>query len=452
MPPKSPKTGSGADHWHTAFGVNICGEWLRTRHVRDRHRQPNVYVGLNTHATGTIDIHPTTFRAPARHAGCSSSYAGWSLSDLSPRVTGERRPAEKTWVGTPRRVRSARPMPPGRLGRWSVDCRRCRANPADYETPGPPDPGPRIPPRDGPDPRPPERRLPPQDSAEPARSPPGLRTDGQPRPARARRVTPRRRARDPAALDVGRPATPSPAFGPACDDHHAPGVSRATTTSRDMHRFGRRSHSGELTARTSGHPPPRGAPSGRRHAPRAWPRPRRRRVGHGPDDGRRGRGGRRHHGVRTRLAHPPDRSGPRRHPGDRHPRGSPRTRRPPKRGAGPSPPCGSVAAVDVDRRRDGLDARRRPRGGRGRPRDPDRRPHRVARHAPGRRPPRVAVRRHARRNRASAEVRGPRVGRLRGVRLPHERAVGQVLHHSLVPNFSWSRNDLAGALACSARP
>jgi len=135
--PPNPRTGSGGDHWHTAFGVDLCGEWLANPPTFETAvANPNVYVGLNTHGDGYIDIHPYNLTEGGAHAttGLFFSYAGWKLSDTSISVWSgpSVAPDDKTWsngkacpVGTPDAGL------PG-LVRWAVDCRVMTGNPSDY--------------------------------------------------------------------------------------------------------------------------------------------------------------------------------------------------------------------------------------------------------------------------------------------------------------------------------
>lgn len=50
------------DHWHTAFGVYVCGEFLPGR---DNGRDP---VGIHTHGDGLIHVHPFTKAATGADA------------------------------------------------------------------------------------------------------------------------------------------------------------------------------------------------------------------------------------------------------------------------------------------------------------------------------------------------------------------------------------------------
>ncbi len=87
----------GADHWHAAFGVNLCGRWVPgplwpqfgpDGTTRTRHDEPSVYAGLHTHelADGTSDsvIHmePNQADEAGRNAtlGRFMAFGGWRVS------------------------------------------------------------------------------------------------------------------------------------------------------------------------------------------------------------------------------------------------------------------------------------------------------------------------------------------------------------------------------------
>jgi hypothetical protein len=132
-----PTTGVAGDHWHTAFGVNICGEWLTNPPTFETAPDnPNVRVGIHTHGDGYIHIHPFTRSEGGAHAtvGLFFHYGGWSVSDAAVDAwTGPAAdPQQKSWhngdkcpPGTP----SA-----GRTGviKWSIDCKARTGNPSDY--------------------------------------------------------------------------------------------------------------------------------------------------------------------------------------------------------------------------------------------------------------------------------------------------------------------------------
>jgi hypothetical protein len=138
-PPQAgdPTSGTPGDHWHTAFGVNICGQWLPNPPTFETAADnPNVRVGIHTHGDGYIHIHPFTSSEAGHHAtlGLFLSYGGWSVSDTSISTwTGpDANPGKKDWSNGDK-------CPPGtpdagRTGviRWAIDCRARTGNPGDY--------------------------------------------------------------------------------------------------------------------------------------------------------------------------------------------------------------------------------------------------------------------------------------------------------------------------------
>ena len=135
--PGDPTTGVPGDHWHTAFGVNICGQWLPNPPTFETAaNNPNVRVGIHTHGDGYIHIHPFTQSEGGHHAtlGLFFNYGGWTVSDSSISAwTGpDANPSKKTWSDGDR-------CPPGTPDggqpgtvKWAVDCRSQAGNPADY--------------------------------------------------------------------------------------------------------------------------------------------------------------------------------------------------------------------------------------------------------------------------------------------------------------------------------
>jgi hypothetical protein len=135
--PGNPTTGAPGDHWHTAFGVNVCGQWLPNPPTFETATDnPNVRVGIHTHGDGYIHIHPFTRSEGGTHAtlGLFFSYGGWSVSDTSIKTWAGpvADPAQKSWhngdkcpPGTPNAGR-------GGVIKWAVDCRTQSGNPSDY--------------------------------------------------------------------------------------------------------------------------------------------------------------------------------------------------------------------------------------------------------------------------------------------------------------------------------
>jgi hypothetical protein len=135
--PGDPTTGAPGNHWHTAFGVNICGQWLANPPTFETSAaNPNVRVGIHTHGDGYIHIHPYTLSEGGHHAtlGRFFGYGGWSVSDSSVSAWSgpAADPAKKSWTngekcpaGTP---------DAGRAGvlKWSIDCKAKKGDPSSY--------------------------------------------------------------------------------------------------------------------------------------------------------------------------------------------------------------------------------------------------------------------------------------------------------------------------------
>jgi hypothetical protein len=135
--PADPTTGVPGDHWHTAFGVNICGQWLPNPPTFETAADnPNVRVGIHTHGDGYIHIHPYTTSEGGHHAtvGRFFGYGGWSVSDSGLNLWSGpgADPTKKAWSTGDR-------CPPGtpdagRTGvvKWAIDCKAQRGDPASY--------------------------------------------------------------------------------------------------------------------------------------------------------------------------------------------------------------------------------------------------------------------------------------------------------------------------------
>lgn len=82
--PTNSATGEVGDHWHEAYGVNVCGDWLdfkavNTTTVADN---PNVYAGLHSHGDGYIHEEPASLSESGDNAtlGRWLDYMGFSYS------------------------------------------------------------------------------------------------------------------------------------------------------------------------------------------------------------------------------------------------------------------------------------------------------------------------------------------------------------------------------------
>lgn len=62
LAPTYPHDGKPYDHWHAAYGINICGEWQAPI---PEFESP---IGIHTHADGVIHIHPFTIEGAGENA------------------------------------------------------------------------------------------------------------------------------------------------------------------------------------------------------------------------------------------------------------------------------------------------------------------------------------------------------------------------------------------------
>lgn len=136
--PGNPSTGEPGDHWHAAFAVNVCGQWLPSppefETVADN---PNVRVGVHTHGDGFIHIHPFTKSEGGDNAtvGRFLRYGGWSASEDSLSLwSGPAADPEKTEWSNGDKCPPGTPYA-GQTGvvKWSLDCRDQDGNPSDYK-------------------------------------------------------------------------------------------------------------------------------------------------------------------------------------------------------------------------------------------------------------------------------------------------------------------------------
>lgn len=70
----------GRDHWHAAFGVNLCGKWQAGLTDKQGDR-----MGIHSHGDGLIHIHPTSANAAGKKArlGIFMTEAGVKLTATS---------------------------------------------------------------------------------------------------------------------------------------------------------------------------------------------------------------------------------------------------------------------------------------------------------------------------------------------------------------------------------
>jgi hypothetical protein len=135
--PADPTTGTPGSHWHTAFGVNICGQWLANPPTFETAADnPNVRVGIHTHGDGYIHIHPYTRSEGGHHAtvGLFFNYGGWSVSSDSIGAWSgpSPEPQKKTWTNGDRCPAGTPDAGLTGVVRWAIDCTERKGNPADY--------------------------------------------------------------------------------------------------------------------------------------------------------------------------------------------------------------------------------------------------------------------------------------------------------------------------------
>jgi hypothetical protein len=126
------------DHWHAAFAVNICGEWLGNPATFESPAgNSGVGAGIHTHGDGFIHIHPFVNSETGNNAtlGKFLSYGGWSASEDSISVwtgpTGDK--SKTTWEnGDKCPSGSEGAGKPGRVV-FEVNCKTVEGNPSDHK-------------------------------------------------------------------------------------------------------------------------------------------------------------------------------------------------------------------------------------------------------------------------------------------------------------------------------
>jgi hypothetical protein len=71
-------------HWHAAFGVDLCGKWLTAPEFHDA-------VGIHSHGDGLVHIHPFTPAGARRNATMDKFFTGggWKVTATSFDFGGE---------------------------------------------------------------------------------------------------------------------------------------------------------------------------------------------------------------------------------------------------------------------------------------------------------------------------------------------------------------------------
>jgi hypothetical protein len=136
--PGNPTTGEAGDHWHAAFGVDVCGEWLSNPPTFETAADnPNVRVGVHTHGDGFIHIHPFTKSEGGDNAtlGRFLTYGGWSASESELSLwTGPKSAPSATSFSNGDKCPAGTKFA-GKAGvvKWAVDCKARTGNPSDYK-------------------------------------------------------------------------------------------------------------------------------------------------------------------------------------------------------------------------------------------------------------------------------------------------------------------------------
>jgi hypothetical protein len=140
-PPRAPDAAANVpgDHWHTAFQVNICGEWLTAQPQFEKPADnPNqaANVGIHTHGDNLIHTHPFVVSEEGNNARLKkfADYGGWSVSSDSINAwTGpESKPAQKEWSNGDTCTFGPHKGQKGELT-WAVDGKARTGNPGDYK-------------------------------------------------------------------------------------------------------------------------------------------------------------------------------------------------------------------------------------------------------------------------------------------------------------------------------
>jgi hypothetical protein len=139
-PPRAPDQAANVpgDHWHTAFQVNICGEWLTAEPQFEKPADnPNqlANVGIHTHGDDLIHTHPFVVAEEGDNAKLSkfADYAGWSVSDdsIDAWVGPASAPKQTEWSNGDTCTFGQYKGKKGELT-WAVDGKARTGNPGDY--------------------------------------------------------------------------------------------------------------------------------------------------------------------------------------------------------------------------------------------------------------------------------------------------------------------------------
>jgi hypothetical protein len=140
-PPRAPDAAANVagDHWHTAFQVNVCGEWLAAQPQFEKPADnPNqaANVGIHTHGDNLIHTHPFVVSEEGDNARLSkfADYGGWSVSSdsIDAWVGPKSESGKKEWANGDKCTFGQYKGKPGELS-WAVDGKTRTGNPADYK-------------------------------------------------------------------------------------------------------------------------------------------------------------------------------------------------------------------------------------------------------------------------------------------------------------------------------
>lgn len=124
-------------HWHTAMGVNVCGEWLSDiGEFEFASGSSSVVAGIHTHSDGLIHTHPNVSSEAGDNAtfGKFADYAGFDISSTSIDAwTGPASALDQTeWSNGDTCTFGEYEGQKGRIV-WAVDGRERTGDPADYK-------------------------------------------------------------------------------------------------------------------------------------------------------------------------------------------------------------------------------------------------------------------------------------------------------------------------------
>jgi hypothetical protein len=126
------------DHWHTAFQVDVCGEWLAPKALFEKPADnPNAVenVGIHTHGDNLIHTHPFVPSEQGTNAtlGKYASYAGFSVSSdsIDAWTAPASAPKQRSWSNGDTCPFGTYKGKKGELS-WTVDGKVQTGNPSDY--------------------------------------------------------------------------------------------------------------------------------------------------------------------------------------------------------------------------------------------------------------------------------------------------------------------------------